>query len=461
MSHLHKLNPFLLLFALFCNHAASQDLDSVVIKKLFNSSLTNSNAYDNLNLLCNNAPMRLAGSPNSFKALILMEKLIRQYAPDTVYHQDVIVHRWERGKPEQAKLLSKVLGNKNFKALAIGGSIPTSSEGIQSQIIEVHSLVQLNTLGIASVKGEIVFFNEPMDPQLIYTGEAYGKAGYQRTRGAIEASKLGAVGVLVRSLSLDIDDNPHTGILRYADTVKKIPAICLSTEGADQLHEALQKDPALSFYFKTNCIYPADTLSYNLIAELKGSEKPDEIITVGAHLDCWDICQGANDDGAGCIHVLETLHLFRKSGIKPRHTLRFVFFMDEEMNQTGAAAYADSVHKKSEKIVAAFESDSGGQLLMGFGCLGNAEQMNRFHELEKYFRPYGMDRFIKGHGDEDIAPLQALGIPLYNERPNSQRYFTYHHSVKDNMESISNRELQLGCAGISSLIYLIDRKNAF
>lgn len=390
-----------------------------------------------------------------------MEKIMQAYKPETLYHQPVMVHRWERGDAETAYFISDILGKKAFKALAIGGSRATASSGISASIIEVKGLKQLNDFGKEKIRGKIVFFNEAMDPTIIYPGEAYGKEGYQRFRGAILAANYGAVGVIVRSLSNVVDDNPHTGVMRYTDTLPKIPAICISTLGADELSANLKTDPELHFCFKTNCRELPDVESYNLIAEIKGSEKPGEIIVLGAHLDSWDVNQGANDDGIGCAHVMETLRLFKELNIKPKRTIRFVLFMDEEMYQTGANKFAQEIKAKNETIYTAMESDSGGDLLLGFGCACNEKQLQGFINLAKYFVPYDITKFIHSYGETDIEPLQDLGIPLLNTRPNPQRYFKYHHSVWDTLQNVDERELQLTCAGITSLIYLIDKKDVF
>ena len=372
-----------------------------------------------------------------------------------------MAHRWERGKPEEACMISKIIGKKEFNVLAIGGSVPTGKKGIQAQIIEVRSHKELENLGKKRIQGKIVFFNEPMDRRIINPGEAYRKAGYQRFTGAVEAAKYGAIGVVVRSLTIEINDYPHTGITRYADTLPKLPAVCISTSGAEQLSEALKKDSALQFYFRTNCAFPAGIKSYNLIAEIKGSDNPEEVFTVGAHLDCWDVCEGANDDGVGCTQVIEALHIYKLLGIKPKRTIRFVLFMDEEMNQVGAKKYAETVKNKGEKIYAAFESDSGNGLAAGFGCSSEGEQFKRFQKLEKYFKYYNLHEFYKGQGDADIYFLKEFDVPLLNLRPSMQRYFEYHHCINDKFESISYRDLQLNSAAITSLIYLIDKCDIF
>ncbi len=461
MKSLRWSNFILILLFVVGNASFAQDADSIILKSIFNKELQSFNAFKNIQTLCTESPARITGSENSFKALRLMEKVMEAYKPETLYHQAVTVHRWERGDAETAYFISDILGRKNFKALAIGGSKATVSSGISANVIEVKGLSQLIAFGVEKIHVKIVFFNEAMDPTIINPGEAYGKEGYQRFHGAILAANYGAIGVIVRSLASVLDDNPHTGVMRYADTLPKIPAICISTLGADELSESLKNDPELHFCFKTNCRELPDIESYNLIAEIRGSEKPNEIIVIGAHLDSWDVNQGANDDGIGCAHVIETLRLFKEMNFRPKRTLRFVLFMDEEMYQTGANKFAEEIKAKSEKIYAALESDSGGDLLMGFGCACNDKQLFKFKNLAKYFIPYDITKFIHSYSETDLEPLEDLGIPLLNTRPNPQRYFKYHHSVRDTLQNIDERELQLTCAGITSLIYLIDKKDIF
>jgi Zn-dependent M28 family amino/carboxypeptidase len=249
--------------------------------------------------------------------------------------------------------------------------------------------------------------------------------------------------------------------MHYNDSIPKIPAIAISTLDAEKVSQLLKKEPALEFFFKTNSKSLPDVKSYNIIAEFRGMEKPKEIITVGGHTDCWDVGEGANDDGVGCIQSMEVARLFRQLKITTKRTIRVVLFIDEEMNQTGAKAYAKSVKENGEVIYAALESDSGAGVARGFGCSASDEKFQKFQALEKYFDQYGITQFYKGGGGVDIGPLRQFGVPLLNLHPDPQRYFDYHHSANDTFENISNREMQTGSAAMASLIFLIDKYNLF
>jgi carboxypeptidase Q len=438
-----------------------QDSDSLVIRSVYDNELLSEVPINNLRTLCKKAPGRLAGSPASFIALNLIEKAIQRMGPDTVYRQQLEVYSWNRGKKEEAIAYLGEKATLKLHALAIGGSISTGINGIKSTIVEVHSFEELKKLGSEKIKGKIVFFNQPMDPKFISPSPAYGSAVYQRVFGASEAARYGAIGVVVRSMTLASDYEPHTGIMHYVDTIAKIPAICISTLDADSLSKLLKTDASVKVFFKTDCNNLPAIKSYNIVAEIKGSVKPGEIITVGAHIDCWDVCEGAQDDGAGCIHVMEVLRLFHELGIKPKRTIRVVIFMDEEMHQSGAKKYAETVKQKNEKIYAAYESDSGSLLPLGFGCMSDEHSYSKFLTLEKYFKPYSIYEFYKGHGDVDVYPLKDFGVPLLNLHPDMQRYFDYHHSINDRFEAVHPRELKLCSAATASLIYLIDKLDIF
>jgi len=292
---------------------------------------------------------------------------------------------------------------------------------------------------------------------LINTFAAYGGAADQRMRGAAEASKYGAIGVIIRSLTTSLDDYPHTGVMLYEEGIPKIPAVCVSTIDAEQLSTLLQSDPDLHLHIISNCKNLDEVTSYNVVGELKGSVYPDQIITIGGHLDAWDTGEGAHDDGTGCIHAIEAVRLLKVLGIQPKRTIRAVMFMDEEIAQRGAKKYAELAAENHENHYAAIESDGGGLTPLGFGFTAGEERIEDFLGLQKYFIPYGITVFRKGGGGVDIGPLHEFGAALISLIPEMQRYFDYHHSPNDTFEQVNIRELQLGCAAIAALVYLIDK----
>jgi hypothetical protein len=368
-----------------------------------------------------------------------------------------MVPYWERGEKETATILSGKFGSKTLPVAALGMSVGTGKNGISARVAEVHNFEQLDSLGRKGIEGKIVFFNRPMDPALFNTFAAYGQAADQRTSGASKAAEYGAAGVIVRSLTTSLDDFPHTGVLRYSEGVPEIPAIAISTNGADLLSRWLKDDPALSFRFRTTCQTHHDVPSANVIGEIRGSLYPDQIITVGGHLDAWDPGEGAHDDGAGCIQSIEVLRLFQKLGIRPKRTIRAVMFMDEEIAQRGGKEYARVAVANNEHHYFAIESDRGGLLPVGIGISTTPEKLERIAELKEYFEPYGITRISDGGGGVDIGPLRNFGISMASVIPDPQRYFDYHHSANDTFEQVNIRELQLGSAAMAALIYLVDR----
>ena len=344
---------------------------------------------------------------------------------------------------------------KGLTAVALGGSVPTPTGGLTAPVVELQSLDQLKT---ADVKGKIVFFNRPMNPLHVSTGRAYGEAGDQRNRGPGEAGKYGAVGALVRSLTLAHDDVPHTGNTTYQPDVPRIPAAALSTIATDTLRAALRVDPALRVSMEIHSQWFADAESHNVIGELKGSASPEKIILVGGHLDSWDIAPGAHDDGAGCVQSIEVLRLLKAVGYVPRHTLRVVLFTNEENGLRGAAAYSTAAKEKNEILVLALETDSGGFQPKGFNLgnpAGNAHLLAA--RWKPLFEPYGVYHFQLGTGGADVGPLLAHGATVAGLQPDSQRYFDLHHTTRDSIDQVNPRELQLGAAAMAALVYLVDK----
>jgi len=425
------------------------------VKSVFDEALTDRTAYNNLEYLCKNTKGRLAGSPAAQIAVEFTRKALVKAGADTVWLQKVPVPHWVRGY-EKCTVKSSVHGRKELKITALGFSVGTPEKGVTSNVVEVHSFEELKSLGTAAVKGKIVFFNRPFDDKLISTFAAYGSAVNQRTMGASEASKVGAVAVIVRSMTSSLDNFPHTGVMHYADSVNKIPAVAVSTLDAELLSKWLKTDPKLSLHIISTCKNYPDTWSYNVIGEISGSDKPHEYITVGGHLDAWDIAEGANDDGGGCVQAIELIRLYKKLGIKPKRTIRAVMFMNEEMSSTGGKTYAEEAKRKGEIHYAALESDRGVMSPRGFGFDADSDRLKKLQALASWFVPYNINDFDKGSGGSDIGPLKAMGTLQIGYIPDSQRYFSYHHSANDTFEQVNIRELQMGSAAIASVIYLID-----
>ncbi|MCX6156670.1 MAG: M20/M25/M40 family metallo-hydrolase [Ignavibacteriae bacterium] len=437
-------------------NAYSQDVDSAVIRNLYSEALTSNISYENLRELCKNIGGRLTGSKHANDAIKFIEGKLKGMNLDNVYLQELKVRNWERGEKEVANAMTKK-GRVNFNVCALGISVGTGDKGLTGKVIEVKSWEELKNLGKENIEGRIVFFSRAADQKGYTTGYGYGSSVDQRVKGAVESARYGAIGVIVRSATVAYDGYPHTGVMRYNDSLTKIPAIGISTKESDILSGLLKEDKDLEFYFRTTCHQDADVKSFNVIGEIKGSEFPEEVIVVGGHVDSWDLGEGAHDDGTGIVQSMEVLRLFQSIGIKPKHTIRFVGFMDEEIDQKGGRKYADAVKNKNEKHLAAIESDGGGFTPHGFSFEASDAQIEKLKSFQKYLEPYWMHLFVKGGSGVDVGFLKESGAALIGLIVDSQRYFDYHHSANDVFENVNRREMQLGSASMAALIYLIDK----
>jgi hypothetical protein len=426
-----------------------------IIKSIFDAALTDQTAYRHLEYLCKNTKGRLPGSPAAAEAVEYSRQALIKAGADTVWLQRVPVPHWERGN-EECRIISAVQGSYDLTISALGLSVGTDEDGLIAGVIEVMDFAELSTYGRAEIEGKIVFFNRPADNTIINTFAGYAGAVNQRIQGASEASKYGAAAVIVRSATQALHDFPHTGVTRYADGIRKIPAVSISTLDAEMLSRRVKIDPAAKIHLVSTCRNYPDTWSYNVIGEIRGSQKPGEFITVGGHLDSWDISEGAHDDAGGCVQAIETIRLFRSLNVKPKRTVRAVMFMNEEMTGTGGRTYAAEAASKGEVHYAALESDRGVMSPRGFGFETDGERLEKLKALSSLFAPYNIRDFDKGGGGSDIAPLKPLGTLLIGYIPDVQRYFYYHHSAYDTFDQVNFRELQMGSASIASLIYLID-----
>lgn len=451
---------FLAILLCFSIKGFSQPManDSIIIKQLYDTALTDGKSYDWLDHIANRIGARLSGSVGEEQMIAYLEEQLNELGLDKVWLQPVMVPRWTRGFKEYAYIETGAGEKRETDILALGGSVPTPSLGIKAEVIEVKGIDELETLGKSKIEGKIVFYNRPMDPTQIQTFAAYSGAGDQRFAGAAAAAKYGAVGVIVRSLSLRKDDVPHTGAMGYGDIPKNqwIPAAAISTNGADYLSSMLKLKPDLKFYFKQNCKIWDDVQSYNVIGEIKGSTFPNEYMVVGGHLDSWDVGDGAHDDGAGVVQSMEVLRLFKKIGYKPRHTIRVVLFANEENGLRGGRKYAEEAKRKNEIHRFALESDAGGFVPRGFSLDTDQANLDLVYSWKPLFEPYLIHSFIPGYSGADINPLKGNINVLAGLLPDSQRYFDIHHSASDTFEQVNKRELELGAATMASLVYLFD-----
>ncbi len=431
--------------------------DSTFLKKLHDEALLRGRSYEDLRILCKTVGHRLSGSPQAAMAVRWGQRTLENYGFDTVYLQPVQVPHWERGTPEVCWMQLSDGGYEKLEALALGGS-PSTEGMLEAEVVYVASLAALQSMPAAALKGKIAFFDQAFDASLISTFKAYGACAAQRFEGSVRAQKLGAAGVLIRSLASSTDPHPHTGVMSTEGDL--VPAAALSTSSADRLKAALDKG-VVRISMQLNCATFKDASSFNVIAEIHGSKGTDSpVISFGGHLDSWDVGEGAHDDGAGVVHSIEALRLLSVLGYQPRNTLRCVLFMNEENGNFGGKTYARWVRDQGEGHLAALESDRGGFLPLGFDLVGSEAQLGWLNSMGTRLEGFGLHELKKGYGGVDIGPLLEfypnmlqLGLSI-----NSQRYFDHHHAETDVFESVNRRELELGCAAFASMIYLVDRR---
>lgn len=444
------------LFSLLLLTAFSQTNDSLQLRRLYDYYLTKSKCYSNLEYLTSKIGGRLSGSPQAASAVIWAKKAMYEAGADTVILQPCMVPHWVRGKKEICRINLKV--PVSIKCVALGSSVGTGPKGITAQVIEVSTFEELEKLGEKNVKGKIVFYNVYFDQSKINPGHAYRDVGKYRVAGASHAAKYGAVASLVRSLSSVADDEPHTGNMRYDTSISKlkIPTLALSYKAADVLSDALKKDKTTTLYLETHCETLPDVLSYNVVGQITGTEKPNEFIIAGGHLDSWDNGQGAHDDGAGVVQSLEVLAAFKQLGIKPKHSIRAVAFMNEENGLAGGAAYVKFAKENKEKHLAALETDAGGFVPRSIGVDTTLGLYTTVVKWKALFNPYLLDNINQGGGGADLRDLQKDGVPCIGFDPDGQRYFDIHHTAADTFDKVNKRELELGAAAIGGILYMLD-----
>ena len=451
---------FLLVFLFGIQFMIAQQKTEVEnqISEIYRKVLTEGKSYNWLEHLSKNIGGRLSGSLNAERAIKWAKDELDSIGLDSVWLQPVMVPKWVRGTFEYANIESSPGNTINVNVCSLGGSIATPTGGIKANVIEVKNISELERLGADKIKGNIVFFNRPMDASLVNTFDAYSGAVDQRYSGAAEAAKFGAVAVIVRSMNLRLDDYPHTGVMSYGSLPisKRIPAAAISTNDAELLSSMISLNPNLRFFLRQDCKNFPEVKSYNVIGQINGSESPESVILVGAHLDSWDLGDGAHDDGAGVVQSMEVVRVLKRMNYQPKNTLRVVLFMNEENGSRGAKAYAKAVSKKKEKHLLALESDSGAFTPRGFIFDTSDNYFNKILKWKPYFDPYYIHLFSRGGSGADVSLLKQDAMVLSGLKPDSQRYFIHHHSDMDTFDTINKRELELGAATMATLIYLTD-----
>jgi Iap family predicted aminopeptidase len=416
--------------------------------------LLHGQCYDELRDLCKNVGNRISGSKNAEKAVVWAEKQLQELHPDSVWLQPVVVPKWVRGKES---LFLKFPNTNDFVPIpmtSLGNSEGTNGKLLTAPIIMVNNGDELKALTTEQAKGKIVFCNNRFPQQLVNTFEGYGQAVRYRSIAPNIASTKGALAVIIRSVGTGMDDVPHTGAMRYADGVAKIPAVAIGNFSSDKLEQACKKGTVQAM-LQTECSMKGTANSFNVIGEIKGSEKPEEIVLVGGHLDSWDVGEGAHDDGAGVVECIEVLRTIKRLNLKPKRTIRAVLFMNEENGLRGGYAYADSAKQHNEKHILAIETDAGGFSPRGFGLEMEKDKKEKIQQLAHLFLPYGVYDFSRDEGGADISPLRNAGVPTMGLLPDSQRYFDYHHTNSDTFDKVNHRELKLGATVLTQMAYII------
>lgn len=445
-----------------CMHAQVDrkwENEAFKIKSIYDTALRDGQCYRWLTDMSLQVGHRLSGSAGAASAIDFTKGILDTLGLDTVWLQPCLVPKWERGEKEIVRIVgSPSVGNLALRALALGNSIGSGINGVEAEVIEIFSLDSLRLMEPDEVQGKIVFFNRPMDVTAINPGHAYGSAVDQRWAGPRLAAEKGAVGAIVRSMTMALDTFPHTGSTDYSPSGPNIPAVAISTVDADLLGSLLDREN-VNVYIRTTCEMQDSVISYNVIGQMNGQDRADEIILVGGHLDSWDVGHGVHDDGSGCMQSIDVIYLLRKIGYTPRRTIRCVLFMNEENGLGGGNAYADSSNAHQEFHLAAIESDAGGFRPMGFGLGAESSLQEAYlrsvNAWWSLLESYDIE-LTPGGGGADIGPLKSQGGMLFGLRVDSQRYFDYHHTWNDTIDKVHPRELKLGAAAMASLVVLID-----
>jgi hypothetical protein len=419
--------------------------------------LARSQGYETLAYLTDEIGPRLSGTRNAELAVKWTTQRFRDWGID-VRNETVVVPHWVRGV-ERARLVSH--NDQHIVLTTLGGSVATPAQGITADVIEVTSYEQLAQLGRARIAGKIVFYNAAMDMELVAKGqafEAYSKAVIFRGVGASRAAEYGAVAAVVRSVASASLRTPHTGSLRYLDGQPKIPAAAVASEDADLMHRLLAKGQRVRMHLTLTPRSLPEKTSANVIAEIRGSERPDEIVLIGGHLDSWDLGTGAIDNGSGISMVMETMRVLKELGIQPKRTIRAVLYMNEENGLRGGRTYFTNVAKREElhKHVAAIETDAGAATPVGFISTLEGTNLSRVESRMRVLGRIAPMYFRSSkHTGADTSPLTDAGVPGFGLVPDPRHYFDFHHTPADTLDKVDPRALAQNTAAIAALAYTL------
>jgi len=430
------------------------------MEKLRDAAIADPYALDELRHLTNNIGPRLSGSPQAGQAVEYVAAEMRALGAEVTLEKAKVPH-WVRGA-ETAELTAwpgQTPGTKQKIVLtALGGSVATPAEGLTAEVVVVDNWQQLRVLPMGAVKGKILLFNHSFDKQLAAQGgglEAYGGGVVYRGAGPIAGAAAGAIAVLVRSVGGADFRLPHTGLTAYAPDVTKIPAAAVSAEDADLLKDLASQGPVTLHLTMTPQTFP-DADSFNVIADWKGSEHPEQVVVVSGHLDSWDLGTGAIDDGAGVVVSMQVIHLLKKIGIHPKRTVRFVAWMSEEEGSEGAAAYMVDHKDDFANHIGAMESDLGADHPTGIFFAGKPALGQWLRPVSEVLEPIGAETLVAAPGTgEDIEGLTEKGVPSFAPVQDNRFYFNYHHTAADTFDKVDPRHLSENAAVMTVLAYAL------
>jgi carboxypeptidase Q len=425
-------------------------------QRIREAALASDGAFQKLSELTDHIGARLSGSPALERALIWAKDTLLREGHERVTLEPVKVPHWLRGAQE-ARILTPIA--RELPVLALGGSVATPPGGLTAELIVVSSFQELEARK-AEVKGKIVLFDHPMSKHG-NAGLAYGEAIGYRTLGAARAAPFGAVAVLVRSLTARSLSTLHTGSSRYPDPkTPKIAGAALSVEDAELLHRLASEGGKVRIHLALSPHILPDADSANVLAEIRGRELPEQVVVLGAHLDSWDVGQGAQDDGAGVVTVMQALTTLRALGLVPRRTLRVVLFTNEENGLRGATQYA--LDHRTERHVAAFEIDAGAGAPLGFMTEGEQPYLGEAREITALLAPIGASSMTAGFSGEDVQKLKPAGVPLFGVSLDIEHYFDVHHSAADTLDKVDPEHLKKSVAALATMAFVVaDRQGTW
>jgi carboxypeptidase Q len=419
------------------------------VQRILDAAAKDDGAWAKLEHLSDRIGHRLSGSKALEEAVIYTQQAM--VADGLVARAEpVMVPHWVRGAESAAMIAPR---QESLAMLGLGNSIGTPKKGITADVMVVHSFDELEALG-DKVKGKIVLFNVPMQAFSEEHGSGYGDVVAYRSRGASRAARLGAKAMLLRSLTAHSLRSPHTGALHYEEGVAKIPAAALSVEDAEMIDRLSRSGKTVRVKLQMAARMLPDIESANVIGELRGSERPEEIVLLGAHLDSWDVGQGAHDDGSGCVTMMQAVALLKKLNLTPRRTIRVVLFTNEENGLRGAHAYAEQHAAEIKNHVLAVEHDTGAFEPRGFRVEGKPGVLDDTKQITAMLKAVGATEAKNGGSGADIEPLAERGVPALGLWVRGETYFDYHHTHADTLDKIDPAALRKAVGAIAALAFI-------